>query len=72
MTARRYRLTQPSIERVSTIVRAALPAASASAFDNELQAIMRGPVVDLPGLDDFFSSWWRIAMRANADPVDWL
>jgi len=61
----------PPIERSFTAVRAALPAANVAAFDTELEAITRAPVVDLAALDDFLSGWWRIATRAAGDPADW-
>ena len=62
---------RPPIERTFIAVRAALPAANVAAFDTELEAITRAPVVDLAALDDFLSGWWRIATRAVADPADW-
>jgi hypothetical protein len=71
MTVQRHDSPRPQIERTFTAVRAALPGANAAAFDAELEAITRAPVVDLAALDDFLSSWWRIATRAAADPVDW-
>ncbi|MEU0569267.1 DUF6247 family protein [Nonomuraea sp. NPDC005983] len=71
MTVQRHDRPYPRIERTFTAVRAALPAANAAAFDAELEAITHAPVVDLAALDDFLSSWWRIATRAAADPADW-
>jgi len=71
MIARRYDQPHPHIERTFTAVRAALPADNVGAFDGELQAITHAPVVDLSALDNFLSSWWRIATRASADPADW-
>jgi hypothetical protein len=74
MTAQQHDRPHPRIERTFTTVRAALPAASITAFDTELQAITQAPVVDLgalDALDDFLSGWWRIATRAAADPADW-
>ena len=59
------------VERTFTAVRAALPAVNVAAFDAELAVIARGRVIDLAGLDDFLSGWWRIAARAAADPADW-
>ncbi|MFI7048770.1 DUF6247 family protein [Streptosporangium sandarakinum] len=60
----------PAIERTFTAVRAALPAANVTAFDAELAAIAHADVVDLAALDDFLTGWWRIAVRAAADPDD--
>jgi Family of unknown function (DUF6247) len=71
MTVQRHDRPHPPIERTFTSVRAALPAASAAAFDTELEAITRAPVADLAALDDFLSGWWRTATRAAADPADW-
>jgi hypothetical protein len=71
MTVQRQDLPSPHIERSFTAVRAALPAANVTAFDAELEAITRVPVVDLAALDNFLSGWWRIASRAAADPGDW-
>ena len=71
MTVQRHDRPHPPIERTFTAVRAALPAASVSAFDTELEAITHAPVVDLAALDDFLSGWWRIATRAAGDPVGW-
>jgi hypothetical protein len=71
MTVQRQDSPRPQIERTFTAVRAALPGANVAAFDAELEAITRAPVVDLAALDDFLSSWWRIATRAAADPDDW-
>jgi hypothetical protein len=71
MTVQRHEQHHPRIERTFTAVRAALPSANVAAFDAELQGITRAPVVDLAALDDFLSSWWRIATRAAADPADW-
>lgn len=71
MTVQRHDSLRPQIERTFTAVRAALPGANVAAFDAELEAITRAPVVDLAALDDFLSSWWRIATRAAADPADW-
>jgi len=71
MTAQQHDQPHPRIERTFTAVRAALPTASITAFDTELQAITQAPVVDLGALDDFLSGWWRIATRAAADPADW-
>jgi hypothetical protein len=71
MTAQQHDRPHPRIERTFTTVRAALPAASITAFDTELQAITQAPVVDLSALDDFLSGWWRIATRVAADPADW-
>jgi hypothetical protein len=42
-----------------------LPAANVAAFDTELEAITRAPVVDLAALDEFLSGWWRIANRQH-------
>lgn len=71
MTVQRHDQPRPHIERTFTAVRAALPAASVTAFDAELEAVTRTPVVDLAALDDFLSGWWRIATRAAADPAGW-
>jgi Family of unknown function (DUF6247) len=71
MTAQHHDRPHSRIERTFTTVRAALPAASVTAFDSELQAITQAHVVDLGALDDFLSGWWRIATRAAADPADW-
>jgi Family of unknown function (DUF6247) len=71
MTVQRQDSPRPAIELTFTAVRAALPGANVAAFDAELEAITRAPVVDLAALDDFLSSWWRIATRAAADPDDW-
>jgi Family of unknown function (DUF6247) len=71
MTVQRQDSPCPQIERTFTAVRAALPGANVAAFDAELEAITCAPVVDLAALDDFLSSWWRIATRAAADPDDW-
>lgn len=54
-----------------TAVRAALPAENAAAFDAQLETIARAPVLDLNALDNFLSTWWRIATRITADPADW-
>lgn len=61
----------PEIERTFTAVRDALPAMNAAAFDIQLNAITSADVVDLAKLDEFLSTWWRIAIRANRDPEDW-
>lgn len=71
MTVERHGPPHPRIERTFTAVRGALPTANVAAFDSEFEAITRAPVVDLAALDDFLSSWWRIATRAAADPADW-
>jgi hypothetical protein len=71
MTVQRHDRPGPRIERTFTAVRAALPAVNAGAFDAGLEAITRSGVVDLAALDDFLSTWWRIAVRAAADPADW-
>jgi hypothetical protein len=71
MTIQRHDRPHPSIERTFTAVRTALPAASVSAFDTELEAITHAPIVDVAALDDFLSGWWRVATRAAADPADW-
>ncbi|GGO01169.1 hypothetical protein GCM10010116_02050 [Microbispora rosea subsp. aerata] len=71
MTAQRRDAFGLEIERTFTAVRAALPAVNVAAFDAELEAITRAPVVDLAALDDFLSGWWRIATRAAQDPQDW-
>lgn len=71
MTVQRHDSPYPRIERTFTAVRAALPAANVAAFDAELEAITHAAVVDLAALDDFLSSWWRIATRAATDPADW-
>lgn len=71
MTVQRHDRPQPQIERSFTAVRAALPVANVAAFDAELEKITHAPVVDLEALDDFLSSWWRIATRAVTDPADW-
>jgi hypothetical protein len=71
MTVQRNDQPHPHIERTFTAVRAALPTTNVTAFDTELEAITHAPVVDLAALDDFLSSWWRIATRAAADPADW-
>jgi len=70
MSVQRYEGPRPEIARTFTAVRAALPAANVAAFDAELQAITHADVVDLAALDDFLSSWWRIATRAQ-DRQDW-
>lgn len=61
----------PRIDRTFAAVRAALPAENAAAFDAELEAIMRAPVVDLAALDGFLAGWHRIAIRIAGDPGDW-
>jgi hypothetical protein len=71
MTVQRCDQPRPPVEQTFTAVRSALPTANAAAFDAELQAITQVPVIDLAALDDFLSSWWRIATRADADPADW-
>ena len=71
MTVQRQESPRPQIERSFIAVRAALPGVNVAAFDAELEAITRAPVVDLAALDDFLSSWWRIATRAAAYPDDW-
>ncbi len=71
MTVQRHDRPHPHIERTFTAVRAAVPAANVAAFDTELEAITRAPVVDLAALDEFLSGWLRIATRAAADPADW-
>ena len=71
MTVQRHDRPHPRIERTFTAVRASLPAPNVAAFDAELAAITQAPVVDLAALDDFLSSWWRIATRAATDPADW-
>ena len=71
MTVQRHDSLRPQIERTFTAVRAALSSANVAAFDAELEAISHAPVVDLAALDDFLSSWWRIATRAAVDPADW-
>ncbi|MFD7161128.1 DUF6247 family protein [Kribbella sp. NPDC059898] len=58
-------------ERTFTAVRAALPPPNVSAFDAELHTITHTAAVDLTALDDFLASWWRMAVRAAADPADW-
>lgn len=71
MTVQRHDIPQLEIERTFTAVRAALPGANVTAFDAELEVITHADVVDLSALDDFLSSWWRIATRAAQDPQDW-
>src|ERR1700728_3944649 len=71
MTVQRHDSPRPQIERTFTAVRAALPGANVAAFDAELETITHASVVDLAALDEFLSSWWRIATRAAADPADW-
>lgn len=71
MTVQRHDRPHPHIERTFTAVRAVLPAANVAAFDAELEAITRAPVVDLAALDDFLSGWWRIATRVATDLADW-
>ncbi|WP_019635100.1 DUF6247 family protein [Actinomadura atramentaria] len=71
MTVQRHEGHRPPIERTFTAVRSALPEPNAAAFDAELEAITSAPVVDLAALDGFLSAWWRIAVRAAADPADW-
>lgn len=71
MTAQQHDQSRPLVEQTFTAVRAALPADSVGAFDAELEAISRAPVVNLSALDDFLAAWWRIATRAVADPADW-
>ena len=71
MTVQQHDQYHPHIERTFTAVRATLPAANVAAFDAELEAVTRAPVIDLAALDEFLSSWWRIAVRAVADPADW-
>lgn len=71
MTVQRHDRPHPHIERTFTAVRATLPAVNVAAFDTELEAITRAPVVDLAALDDFLTGWWRIATRAAGDPADW-
>lgn len=71
MTVQPHDVPHPEIERTFTAVRAALPAASLTAFDTELESITHADVVDLAALDDFLSGWWRIATRAARDPRDW-
>ena len=70
MTAQTHAGDGPAMQRTFT-VRAALPPANAEAFDAELGAITHAPVVDLAALDNFLTSWWRIATRAARDPDDW-
>ena len=72
MTAQGHDQPRPLVERTFTAVRAALPVANVGVFDAELEAITRATVVNLSALDDFLSGWWRIAIRAVADPADWL
>jgi hypothetical protein len=67
MTAHRHGRLHPHIKPTFTAVGAALPAASADMFDSELEAITHGPAVSGAALDDFLSSWWRIATRAAAN-----
>jgi hypothetical protein len=71
VTVQRHGRSRPHIERTFTAVRAALPGDCAAAFDAELEAITRAPVVGLAALDEFLSGWHRIATRAAADPADW-
>lgn len=71
MTVQRHDSVRPQVERTFTAVRTALPGANVAAFDAELETITHAPVVDLAALDGFLSSWWRIAVRAAQDPVDW-
>jgi len=71
MTAHRHGRLHPHIERTFTAVGAALPAASADMFDSVLEAITHGPAVSGAALDDFLSSWWRIATRAAANLARW-
>jgi hypothetical protein len=71
MTVQRHDRAYPLVERTFIAVRAALPPASAAAFDAELEAVTHAPVADLAALDDFLSGWWRIATRAAAGPADW-
>lgn len=71
MTVARHDQPHPHIERTFTAIRAALPRTNVAAFDAELGMITRAAVVDLAALDDFLSGWWRIAIRAAADPADW-
>lgn len=71
MTAQPHAASEPVIERTFTAVRAALPPVNAAAFDAELTRITHAPVVDLVALDDFLTSWWRIATRAAQNREDW-
>jgi hypothetical protein len=71
LTVERHDGPYPQIERTFSAVREALPPANAGVFDTELESITHASVVDLAALDDFLSSWWRIATRAAADPADW-
>jgi Family of unknown function (DUF6247) len=71
MTVQRHDRPGPRVERSFAAVRAALPAVNAVAFDAELEAITRAPVVDLTALDSFLSGWHQIAVRAAADPAGW-
>lgn len=51
------------IERTFTAIRAVLPAPYAAMFDDQLQVILRAPVMDLAALDDFLSGWHHAAVR---------
>ncbi|WP_406318387.1 DUF6247 family protein [Streptosporangium sp. NBC_01639] len=64
--------SEPAIERTFAAVCAALPPpVDAAAFDAELTRITHAPVVNLAALDDFLTSWWRIATRAAQNREDW-
>ncbi|MFI7642258.1 DUF6247 family protein [Nonomuraea sp. NPDC049400] len=71
MSIQRHDVPSPGIERTFIAVRAALPSANVAAFDAQLEAITHAPVIDLAALDDFLTSWWRIATRAAHDEADW-